>query len=183
MDEVIHDESDLRKYRTEIPNLIDDMGLDVYEARLYLHYKRVCGAKGGTCWQSVRTTAKACKMSKGKVTGTRKGLERKGLIRCEKNTETSTINITIMDIWPANFWWYSAPREGPLPTIAEMVARCPPHGQGAHHTGQGCPPGGRKKEPYKKKPYKKYSRSRQNSSLPTQDDFRAELAAMKREVW
>jgi hypothetical protein len=44
------DESDLKKYRTEIPNMIFDIGLTPYEVALYGHFKRVCGAeKGGVC--------------------------------------------------------------------------------------------------------------------------------------
>jgi hypothetical protein len=37
----------MRKYRIEIPNLIDDAGLSVYALRLYVHLKRVTGAEGG----------------------------------------------------------------------------------------------------------------------------------------
>ena len=49
----IHDDSDLRKYRIELPNLYDDSDLDVYEFRLLAHYKRV-----GRCTEGSKATGK-----------------------------------------------------------------------------------------------------------------------------
>jgi hypothetical protein len=36
----IFDEGDLRKYRTEIPNIVDDLALSPHAYRLYGHMKR-----------------------------------------------------------------------------------------------------------------------------------------------
>src|SRR6266481_4364218 len=69
----VFDDSDLRRYRTELPNLIDDLGLSMVAYRLYGHYKRVCGTDG-LCWQSARTIAGHCKMSVGSVVNARKQL-------------------------------------------------------------------------------------------------------------
>ena len=75
------DESDLKKYRTEIPNMIFDIGLTPYEVALYGHLKRVCGAeKGGKCWKSVSTLSRETGMSAGRVSEARAELARRGLM-------------------------------------------------------------------------------------------------------
>src|SRR5215213_5779615 len=75
----IYDDSDLRKYRIELPNLYDDADLDPYEFRLLVHYKRV-----GRCTKGTRTTATACHMSVGQVSEKRQSLHDKGFIRMKK---------------------------------------------------------------------------------------------------
>jgi hypothetical protein len=81
----IFDEGDLRKYRTEIPNMVYDIGLTPYEGWLYGHFKRVCGAKPeGMCWKSVATLAKETGMSTGRVSEARRELERRGLIKMDE---------------------------------------------------------------------------------------------------
>jgi len=92
---------DLRKYRTELPNLVDDMGLGPYEFRLLVHYYRV-----GNCWESTRTTARKCAMSVGKVSEARRGLERRKLIEIGDNAQ-GTLQINVLDIWPRNFQNYA----------------------------------------------------------------------------
>jgi hypothetical protein len=78
------DAGDLRLYRTEIPNLIDDMNLSVYAFRLYVHLKRVAGASNeGACWQSTRTLATHCGMSASKVSESKQELVDAGLIEIE----------------------------------------------------------------------------------------------------
>lgn len=108
MDNQVIDNGDLRKYRIEIPNLIDDMDLDVYEFRLYVHLKRVAGQEGA-CWQSTRTLSKVCKMSVGKISDAKKTLAEKGLIELQhrKSEQGETDYITIIDVWPQNFARYS----------------------------------------------------------------------------
>jgi hypothetical protein len=82
------DESDLKKYRTEIPNMIFDIGLTPYEVALYGHLKRVCGAeKGGKCWKSVSTLSRETGMSAGRVSEARAELARRGLIHMRYSAE------------------------------------------------------------------------------------------------
>lgn len=120
----IFDEGDLRKYRTEIPNLIDDLELSIYERALYLHYKRVCGASEGACWESVRRTAEHIGVSKSQVQRIRRELEEKELITCWPSSK-GTIEVRIVDIWPLNYLWFSIlkPRNGKPPGIRELRAR------------------------------------------------------------
>lgn len=101
MSDHIRDDGDLRKYRTELPNMADD-DLDPYQYRLYGHYKRVCGANGGECYESVRTTAEKTKMSNEKVIATRQWLADNGWIHVEPRAK-GTLNITILDRWEENF--------------------------------------------------------------------------------
>lgn len=101
------DEGDLRKYRTEVPNMADDE-LDPYQYRLYAHYKRVCGANGGKCWESRDTTAEKCKMSGGMVTKTRQWLADNGWIRLERgDNQNDTYSVFIVDRWTENMNRYA----------------------------------------------------------------------------
>jgi hypothetical protein len=99
------DDGDLRKYRTELPNMADDE-LDPFQYRLYGHYKRVCGAAGGECYESVRTTAEKTKMSNEKVISTRQWLADNGWITIDPRAK-GTFLITITDRWGENFVRYS----------------------------------------------------------------------------
>ncbi len=109
----IHDDSDLRKYRIELPNLYDDSGLDPYEFRLLAHYKRV-----GRCTEGIKTTAKKCSMSEGQVSGKRKSLHEKGfIVMNEKPLPGGGFSyvIFVVDKWRENFEKYSktpSPHEG-----------------------------------------------------------------------
>ena len=100
--QTIIDNGDLRRYRTELPNMCDD-DLDPYQYRLYAHYKRWCGANGGTVTESVRRTADACRMSATKVIETREWLSANGWITIDQNPETGIYAIQIIDRWPENF--------------------------------------------------------------------------------
>ncbi len=118
----VHDASDLRKYRTELPNLVYDMGLSPHAGWLYGHLKRTCGSGvGGKCWKSTRTLATEANMSAGKVSEARQELEDANLIRVERPSDkTKPIVVTITDIWPKNFTHFS--RESDAPRVQNMNA-------------------------------------------------------------
>ena len=141
------DESDLKRYRTEIPNLIFDIGLTPYEVALYGHFKRVCGAEpGGVCWKSVRTLSKETGMSIGRVSEARAELARRGLIRMSQPKGPGrSVTVTIVDIWPENMARYSEDRD-------RSYYEHPVHVMNADRS-----PRERKKEPLEEKPIKKYS--------------------------
>jgi len=149
-DQQIIDKSDLRKWRTELPNMYDDADLDPYEFRLLVHYVRV-----GTCWQNTRTTAKICHMSIGQVCNKRKSLASKGFINLTHN-EHGTFTIEIVNKWHENFATYSQ-RE-----------QCSPHEQDVHPMNDECSPHETKKEPItKKEPTKKTSAQKVAPTEPT----------------
>lgn len=105
----IIDDSDLRKYRTEIPNMADDE-LNPFEYRLYGHYKRVCGAKeGGLCYESVRTTAEITQIGMGYIVDVRHDLATKGWIEIHKADDSQMVIVTIVDRWLENFLRFTAP--------------------------------------------------------------------------
>jgi hypothetical protein len=121
----IRDDGDLRRYRTEVPNMADDE-LDPYQMRLYVHYKRVCGAGAdGACWESVDTTAERCKMSAGMVVKTRCQLVEMGYISVEKGANrNSTCTVTINDQWAENMNRYvqkRSPDEHSVHVVSDSV--------------------------------------------------------------
>ncbi len=137
----IVDAGDLRKYRTELPNIYDDADLDVYEFRLLAHYKRV-----GTCTESTKTTARKCHMSTGKITEGRRSLSIKkwiSVLRVDLEGNNYSYSITVLDRWLENFQRYSP-----------SLHADPPHQVNAPPSpGERPPsPGETKKEPFKKEP-------------------------------
>ena len=135
----IIDASDLRKYRTELPNLYDDALLDVYEFRLLAHYKRV-----GNCTEGIATTARKCQMSTGQVSEKRQSLSRKGWIALKKvslNNGNFSYSITVVDKWLENFQRYTPSHSEATPSPGEI----PPS-----HSEATPSPGETKKEPIKK---------------------------------
>jgi len=150
---IIREEGDLRKYRIELPNLIDDMELSPYEVRLYVHIKRRAGAgECGTCLEGTRRMAAVCKMSVGQVSQAKESLKKAGLIKIKSGIGPNSPDvITITDIWPRNFQTY-----------AKAGARSSDE-QGVHTVNrvftertQRCSPGElKKKHEYKKEPKKK----------------------------
>lgn len=123
MDQIITDYSDLRKYRTELPNLYDDADLDPSEFRLLAHYKRV-----GTCTESIATTARKCRMGEGTVSEKRRGLVEKGFITAE---EVPVLNgfsyrIEVIDLWLENFARYSGKSIEQIKRALDELGAAPP---------------------------------------------------------
>ena len=109
MDTPVTDRSDLRKYRIELPNMADDADLDPYEFRLLAHYKRV-----GTCIEGLKTTARKCHMSSGKVSKVRQSLSDKKWITLERipmDAGRYRYSVTVIDRWKENYAKYSQLRK------------------------------------------------------------------------
>lgn len=102
----IEDKSSLHIYRTEIPNMVDEMGLSVYAFRLYVRFKRVAGDQG-KCFYTTPQLAEQCKMSEGSVSKAKKELVALGLIAIDRDDKWIRDNITIVDVWPANFAYFA----------------------------------------------------------------------------
>ena len=113
MDKII-DRGDLHKYRTELPNSVDDSELSVYAFRLYAHLKRVAGDNGKS-WQSTKTLADACKMSTGSVSEAKVELCDAGFITIVKGDtkKGESDTVYIIDVWAENFTKY-APTPSPV---------------------------------------------------------------------
>lgn len=144
-EQIITDLSDLRKYRTELPNLYDDAGLDVYEYRLLGHYKRV-----GTCTESIKTTAEKCDMSEGKVSECRQSLYDKGFIEAVKVPVPNgfSYRINVVDKWMENFAMYSGKSIQQIKNALDALNTAnPSRGEGYPSHSEGKPSPGETKNP------------------------------------
>ena len=144
--QVIIDQSDLRNYRTELPNLYDDSDLSVYEYRLLGHYKRV-----GKCTEGLETTAKKCKMSEGMASQTRQSLAEKNFIKLERvemDAGRYRFVVRVVDRWIENFSKYSLLS---VEEIAEQLKKgSPSRGEASPSPHEASPSRGEgKKEPFK----------------------------------
>jgi hypothetical protein len=136
----VKDAGDLRRYRTEIPNIVDDSDLSVYAFRLYVHLKRVAG-ETGVCWQGTRTLATACKMSVGKVSDAKAELAKAGFIFISPGEGDSSDKITIADLWREN--------------METFYHGCSPHEQGVQDVNGSVHHMNERKNPVKKELRKK----------------------------
>lgn len=125
----IVDQGDSKKYWTQIPNIVFDIGLSPYEMILYAQMKRAAG-KDGICHKSTRTLAKECRMSptvvvkaKAELAKPRTELKRKPLIRVTKKQNPhggkEYDQVLIVDIWRDNTDRFAPPdEENQVPDIA-----------------------------------------------------------------
>ena len=109
----LNEECSLHTCRTELPNIVGDLGLNLFEHRLYCHFKSIAWDTR-SCNQSNATIASICGMCEKMVRETKKRLEKpraelggKSLIRINKtkkqNGFKTTDSVTIVNIWPENF--------------------------------------------------------------------------------
>lgn len=102
----IRDEAAPRGFYSQIPNIVDEMGLTPYAYRLYSHLRRRAG-ETGQCWENTENLAKACGMSAGKISEAKRELENvyPPLIRVSSKKKADGRiyhSITITDIWQIN---------------------------------------------------------------------------------
>lgn len=112
--EAVSDLSGLHKCRTELPNILFDIALDIHEFRLYCQYKKVAGDES-SCWMSTKSLIAATQMSERGFWAAKKNLEKPraelgglSLITIKKRYKTGskergTDLIVINDIWGLNF--------------------------------------------------------------------------------
>ena len=118
----VNDPGDLRKYRTEIPNLVFEMGLSPHALALYGHLKRTCG-QSGKCWKATKTLATEANMSAGKVSESRAELEDAKLITVERPSKRKTAIVTITDVWLKNFQHFASEASA-KPSVQNMNTEC-----------------------------------------------------------
>jgi hypothetical protein len=136
-------------YRTEIPNIIFEMGLDPFELSLYCYLKKTAG-DNGACWKSIQTLCEETKFGRTKLMKVKSSLESKGLIKISKRNNPkggkSSDLITIVDLWPINIKRMA--EKFPDKHISINQTRVVRHANG------GGPPNGHKEEPNKEEPNK-----------------------------
>jgi hypothetical protein len=144
-DSRVTDQGNLRKYRTETPNIILALLWDSSLSKedrfksadlaLYTILKRTAG-DSGVCYKSSATLAKECSLSQGKIADSKKRLQRLGLVRIAEKKRAHgrpAHHITIVDVWPANMIYFSSQVEmSPSAFLKTWI------NQG---TGQGIPDG------------------------------------------
>jgi hypothetical protein len=113
----VEDDSNLRKYRTELPNIVFLLGLTPYELALYVLLKKTTGTDG-VCWKSTQTLADETKMSVGMVSKAKSALAKaKKILKGKSLIFIKSIpnprggkpyqHITLTDIWPENMAFFS----------------------------------------------------------------------------
>lgn len=136
-------------WRTEIPNIVLDMGLTPYELALYVHLKRTAGDKS-KCTKGTRRLSEDSGISMGQIklckeslSQPRKELSGKPLIVVQKVTTIGGMHheIIIVNIWPENINYFTkggfSPHENPRSLDEKPVhpVKTPVHGvnEGKNH--------------------------------------------------
>lgn len=153
----ISEERPDRAYFTMMPNAIDEANLSADAFRLYMHFRRVIGddEKNGKCWQSARTLATLCNLSRMAVTRAKQELVKQRLIRIEtrksENGKKDSHIIYLIDIWAESI----AYMQDKYP--AQEVALCgtdedysPTVSLDSPTGSLAVPPGGHKKNPLRR---------------------------------
>lgn len=112
MQQHVTDEGDAKRYFTQLPNIVFEIGLKPLELVLYAHLKRAAGTNG-KCFKSTATLARETGMGAGSVSRTKTALEaRRSILGNKPLIRTREVSnpkggkpfqeITITDIWKAN---------------------------------------------------------------------------------
>ena len=103
-----------RRYFIMVPNMVDDMDISAQAFRLYCHIRRVAG-EDGRCWESTRTLAGRCNLSRHSVMGGIKTLESAGLITVHRFGRSASGApcrfrqiLRVVDIWEENMSRYNS---------------------------------------------------------------------------
>lgn len=120
--------SDSRKsHYSEIPNMVDELGLSPHAYRLYGHIRKVAG-ESGECFQKTDTLKDACGMSAGKVSEAKQELLKHNLITIDGVSRAGGINhnIKVVDIWARNNRWQEL-SQYERSSYRELMATASPH--------------------------------------------------------
>lgn len=117
-------------FRTEIPNIVDDMGLDPIQFRVYCKLKRIAG-DAGKCWKCLKKLAAECAISERKLRDVLKHLSCpfsilgqlpliKIMARKKQDGSRDSSVISMVNIWKVNGEYFrnikinssAAPRAG-----------------------------------------------------------------------
>lgn len=113
-DEHVLDDGDTKKYWTQIPNIVFELGLKPHELVLYVHLKRAAGANfDGKCTKSTPTLVRETGMGAGTISRAKAALQTKRadlngkpLIRTRETANPrggkKRHEIVITDIWKEN---------------------------------------------------------------------------------
>ncbi|MDQ3652672.1 MAG: helix-turn-helix domain-containing protein [Acidobacteriota bacterium] len=119
------DEKASHKYRTEIPNFIDDLDLSPFAYRLYGRIKRVCGDLG-VCRDGTRDLAEACRMSTAQVSRAKRELVKLGLIDVRNRKRRGERDvIKIANVWRRNLETFTGSQTTEARFVEQPVEHAP----------------------------------------------------------
>jgi DNA-binding transcriptional MocR family regulator len=99
---LVEEETDERKYFTQIPNFIFALPMSREAKYLYIHLKRTAG-DAGECFKSLRTLSKETQTSKPTLIKAKAELVSYGLIRVSPGERKDKADvITIRNVWRRN---------------------------------------------------------------------------------
>ncbi len=152
----IYDESTNHHYRTEIPNILFDIGLKANQLALYLAIKRTAGDKG-ECFKSRNSLCKEAGIGtriypkiKAELSQIQKLINKPLIIsktRFNECGDQDTDELIIVDIWPENNQYFQNKIQGRAKTHG---GRAELHGGVAQNCTQGRAELHPKEEPLKK---------------------------------
>lgn len=146
------DNSSLHLYRTELPNIIFELNLDVYEFKAYCVMKRIAGDRG-SCFKSNANLILEIGCKKTKLKEIKKSLEDIGLITITKRKNSdggdSPDLIEIVDIWNLNMSEMSKKYKKKESTLKLKRGGRQTTGGGSPHD-RGGSPNDPKEDPYNK---------------------------------
>lgn len=139
-DEHVTDEGDPKKYWTQIPNIVFELGLKPFELVLYAHLKRAAGANAnGKCTKSTPTLVRETGMGAGTVSRAKLSLQtkratlnNKPLIRTKETRNPrggkKRHEIVVVDIWKENmarFASSSVEIDSPIEQVPQKTEQVP----------------------------------------------------------
>lgn len=159
----INDESSNHKYRTELPNIIYEIGLTPNLIGVYFALKRAAG-DNGQCTKSEKTLSKQLNITKKTLHGLITQLcevnpiLKKPLVNCTNRFsecgDKDTNSITITDIWSENYSYFSGDLGGRVKITPPSVKITQPRVNSTQGVGEKLPQG-RVKITHKEEPIKK----------------------------
>lgn len=170
------DHGDLKKYRTEVPNIVFELGLHPLAVVIYSYIKRRAGGgEGGCCFMSNNNIAEKLGMTRPTFVKYRNELlkkhpllDNKPLLIIQKNKRedggNATNSIYIVDIWHDNFDFYREVKRNRIGVEDGGKRNNPPP-----ETSQ---PGGGKPVTPKKEHIKKEHKEEEKESQPAEAAWR-----------
>ena len=157
-------------FRTEIPNIIFELGMNPYCITVYLHLKKITG-DGGQCWRSLKSLAEICQIGLTKLKECLDELSNNNCLDCplitiiprvKSDGSKDTNIILINDFWKINGDFYRAKEKDQIPRMGGSqieggVGRQATGGVSRQATG-GRSPHGYKEQPSKEDPCKEQTK-------------------------
>jgi hypothetical protein len=159
---IVEEEKPDHHFRTEIPNIVFDLGLSVYALAVYAKLKKIAG-DGGYCSYGIPRLAEDLKISEKKVRESKKELSKPfkllnnlPLIKVTKRKSKKRVNqtdvVTICAVWRINGDFYRGNKKSSTGAQQEPGGGSPQEPGGSPQEPGGSPQEP-KEEPFKEKPF------------------------------